>query len=174
MTDQIENSGPAASEASEPSSTPGQATPVTWPTPTTGVAGSQAIGPGDAGSLNPANIPAPELKGIQHVWARFKQIAHIPPGRTVHVGDVAQIPEDHVHPDLHEVLDEDDPAVPGNAAATPGAVEYIPVQDQLNELYQRVTALETRHAPPPAGSNETSAPPTAYDPGSPPSGSTAE
>lgn len=129
---------------------PNAATRVTWPTPTTGVAGTIAQGPSDAGSLNPANVPAPSVKDeAQMIWARFKQMAHIPPGRTVRPGEVAQIPESHLHPDLHEELDEDDPAIPGNGPKeevdSPHATAIDPdLRDELDWLHRRVCDLEDR------------------------------
>lgn len=120
------------------------------------------LGPKDAGSLNPAGVPAPTLKDkVEQVWVRFKQMAHIPPGRTIRAGEVGQIPADHVHPDVHDVLDEDDPAIPGNATTdqdepAPPA-EPAAGQSHIDWLHQRLSRIEEElfgsaqpsHAPPP-------------------------
>lgn len=149
MTDQPETVGasepPAATPSKEESDKAAQSAP---------------------GSLSPtlARIAEDAVQEAKHIWVRFRQMAHIPPGRTVYQGDQVQIPEDHFHPDVHEKIE--DPAVtaaqtgletPTSTSAPEPPLSWLKThEDRLRRLEDVVfgaapsAALTTLAAAPPA------------------------
>jgi hypothetical protein len=156
------------------------ATPVEWPQPTTGVAGTGTLDPKAPGSLIPSNIKGVKDEigdAVKHVWVKFRTMAHIPPGQTVYPGSVRMIPESHVHPDVHDVIpetledgkknpeypgDPNDPHIPGPTtdlsavSLPPGVKEKFDAQEARLAALEQALADRGSAVPAPAVSSEPS------------------